>query len=63
MVRDVVVLIDRESGAKEALAKEGYQMHALFTLTQLLDHWDETKRLPADQIAAVRDFLDKNGPA
>ncbi len=56
-VRDVVVLIDRESGAKEALAAEGYRMHALFTLSQLLDYWDETQRLPLDQINNVRTFL------
>ena len=57
IVRDVVVLIDRESGAKEALAAQGYQMHALFTLSQLLDYWETTQRLPADQIASVRAFL------
>jgi len=62
IVRDVLVLIDRESGAKEALAAQGYQMHALFTLTQLLDYWEETQRLPAEQIAAVRDFLAQSNP-
>jgi uridine monophosphate synthetase len=61
IVRDVVVLIDRESGAKEALAAAGYQMHALFTLSQLLKHWEETERLPAEQIARVRAFLNETG--
>jgi len=56
-VRDVVVLIDRESGAREALEKEGFQLHALLTLTQLLDYWEATSRLPASQIASVRQFL------
>ncbi len=56
-VRDVVVLIDRESGAREALAEAGYRMHALFTLSQLLDHWETIQRLPAEQIASVRAFL------
>jgi uridine monophosphate synthetase len=61
IVRDVVVLIDRESGAKEALAAQGYRMHALFTLSQLLDYWEETQRLPAEQIANVRAFLIQTG--
>jgi uridine monophosphate synthetase len=61
-VQDVVVLIDRESGAKEALAKAGLKLHALFTLTQLLDYWEETKRLPSEQIAKVRDFLRETSP-
>lgn len=56
-VRDVVVLIDRESGAKEALAEKGVRMHALFTLTELLDYWEETERLPQEQIASTREFL------
>jgi uridine monophosphate synthetase len=56
-VKDVVVLIDRESGAKEALAEADYTMHALFTLTELLDYWEETNRLPAEQISEVRAFL------
>jgi len=62
-VRDVVVLIDRESGAKEALAKEGVKLHALFTLTQLLDYWEETKRLPPDQVADVRKFIHETKPS
>jgi uridine monophosphate synthetase len=60
-VSDVVVLIDRESGAKEALAEKGYRMHALFTLSQLLDYWETTQRLPAEQIASVRAFLEASG--
>jgi uridine monophosphate synthetase len=61
-VKDVVVLIDRESGAKEALAEAGYTMHALFTLTELLNYWEETDRLPAEQINEVRAFLKETGP-
>jgi len=57
------VLIDRESGAREALAEAGYRMHALFTLSQLLDHWETTQRLPSEQIAAVRTFLQTTGSA
>jgi uridine monophosphate synthetase len=60
-VRDVVVLIDRDSGAREALTEAGYRMHALLTLSQLLDHWQETQRLPANQIARVRAFLQETG--
>lgn len=60
IVKDVVVLIDRESGAREALAAQGYQLHALFTLTQLLDYWEEIERLPQAQIDSVRTFLKDN---
>lgn len=56
-VQDIVVLIDRQSGAAEALAKSGYRLHAVLTLTGLLDYWEGTARIPAEQIAEVRAFL------
>ncbi len=57
-VTDVVVLIDRQSGAAQALERAGYHLHAVFGLTQLLDHWELTGRVPKAQIQAVREFLD-----
>ena len=59
-VEDIVVLIDRQSGAAKNLADKGYRMHALFSLNQLLDYWDEKSKVPAQTIRAVREFLDKS---
>jgi len=56
-IEDVVVLVDRQSGAAEALAAAGYRLHAVMTLTQMLAHWTQTGRVPAEQIAATRAFL------
>ncbi len=56
-IEDVVVLIDRGSGAAEALAAAGYRLHAVMTLPQMLDHWAQTDRVPAEKIAAARAFL------
>ena len=56
-VEDVVVLIDRQSGAAEALAQAGYRLHAVLTLTSLLDYWQATGRIAIEQINAVREFL------
>jgi uridine monophosphate synthetase len=57
IVNDVVVLIDRQSGAAESLAKEGYRQHSIMTLTQLLDYWEKRGSIPAVQIQKVREFL------
>lgn len=57
LVSDVVVLVDRESGAGDALQEAGYRMHAVYTLTELLDIWERSGSVEADQIAAVRAFL------
>jgi uridine monophosphate synthetase len=57
LVKDVVVLIDRQSGAREALQEAGYRLHAVLTITQLLDHWERTGSVDADRIQAARQFI------
>src|SRR4026208_2046090 len=61
IVKDVVVLVDRQSGAKESLAQAGYSMHAVVTIGQLLDYWEETGRVEKDKIGATREFLKSSG--
>ena len=56
-VTDVVVLVDRQSGAKESLEQAGYFMYAVFNITQLLDHWEETGKVDKDKIEETRRFL------
>jgi len=57
VVRDVVVLVDRQSGAKEALAQAGFSLHAVLTISEMLDHWEVTGKVPEPQIQAARQFL------
>jgi len=56
-VSDVVVLIDRQSGAARALAKAGYGFYALLTLTQMLDRWERGGQVALEYIQATRAFL------
>jgi uridine monophosphate synthetase len=60
-VRDVVVLVDRQSGAAEALTQAGYCLHVVLTLSKMLDHWEENGRVDAIQIKAARQFLRDTG--
>jgi uridine monophosphate synthetase len=57
VVKDVVVLIDRQSGAKESLAQAGYSMHAVLTISQLLEYWEESGKVEKEKIVATREFL------
>jgi uridine monophosphate synthetase len=57
VVRDVVVLVDRQSGAKESLEQADYSMHAVLTITQLLEHWEKTGKVETDKIEETRAFL------
>ncbi len=56
-VRDVVVLIDRQSGARESLEAAGFHLYAVLTIGQLLDYWEETGKVAPEKIAATRAFL------
>jgi uridine monophosphate synthetase len=56
-VSDVVVLIDRQSGAAEALTAAGYRLHAVYSITQLLDIWKSSGLVSADQEHDIVDFL------
>lgn len=56
-VRDVVVLIDRQSGAREALAQAGLTLHAALTIGDLLAHWEQTGKVAPEHLAATRAFL------
>jgi uridine monophosphate synthetase len=56
-VHDVVVLIDRQSGAREALEEAGFHFHAVVTITELLDYWEKAGKVEKGKIAAARDFL------
>jgi uridine monophosphate synthetase len=60
IVKDVVVLVDRQSGAKESLAKAGYAMHAVLTIREMLDHWEVTGKVETSKIEATRQFLAEN---
>jgi len=56
-VRDVVVLIDRQSGAAQALAQKGYKLHTVYSLTQLMDYWLRTNQITSEQHMAVKEFI------
>ena len=61
VVKDVVVLVDRQSGAKESLAQAGFAMHAVLTIAQLLAYWEKTNKVEKDKIEETRLFLKSSG--
>ncbi|GMR09386.1 MAG: bifunctional orotidine-5'-phosphate decarboxylase/orotate phosphoribosyltransferase [Anaerolineae bacterium] len=56
-VRDVVVLIDRQAGASEALLAAGLKLHSVFTLRQLIGHWTTSGILNEGMLAKLEEFL------
>lgn len=60
VVKDVVVLVDRQSGARESLAEAGFSLHAVLTIHQMLDHWETTEKVSPEHIQAARAFLEQH---
>lgn len=56
-VEDVVVLIDRQSGARESLEAAGFRLHAVLTIRELLDYWERGGKVEPANIEATRAFL------
>jgi uridine monophosphate synthetase len=53
----LLVLVDRGSGAGARLAERGIALRAVFSLPELLDRWQSTQRIDADERASVDAFL------
>jgi uridine monophosphate synthetase len=57
VVRDVVVLVDREQGGPEAIAAAGYRLHAAVKISDLLAYWRETGGIAEDVYQRVTDYF------
>jgi orotate phosphoribosyltransferase len=50
--------VDRQQGGQEALAERGYQLHAVFTLRELLQALRRHDAIPEQTFAEVSAYLD-----
>jgi uridine monophosphate synthetase len=57
VVRDVIVLVDREQGGRENLAARGYQLHAAVTLAELVAALHAEGLLVGEMYARVQTYL------
>ena len=60
IVNDVVIVLDREQGGVEALAKESVKLHSLITLKELLQYMKNNNLIDDDKYNGVLDYLEKN---
>jgi orotate phosphoribosyltransferase len=56
-VHDIAVLLDREQGGRKALTEKGYHLHAVFTMTELLEHVLKTGLADQATVESVRNFM------
>lgn len=57
LVRDIVVLVDREQGGAAELKRRGYSCRSAITITQLLDFYKSTKQISADHYRAAIAYI------
>lgn len=53
--------VDRRSRTKEALAEAGYNMPAVLTIRDILEHWEEAGQVAKEKFEVTRDFLSAPG--
>ena len=49
--------IPSQSQSKALASKAGFAMHAVLTISQLLEYWEETGKVEKDKIDEARKFL------
>jgi len=59
VVKDIVVIIDRQGGGKEEIAKAGYTLHAAFTLDDMLSFYHESGKINKESYMQIHEGLKK----
>ena len=57
IVRDLVVLVDREQGGRERLAAKGYTLHSVLTISACFDELERAALVDGGVLQAARDFV------
>ena len=57
IVKDLVILIDREQGGRELLAARGYALHSVLTISQCFGEGEAAGLASADLVRQSREFL------
>lgn len=60
VVTDAVVLVDREQGAADNIAKQGVKVHSLFPLSLLLNILHDIGKIEKDMVKLVAKYIKEN---
>jgi len=60
IVNDVVIVLDREQGGTEALAKENVKLHSLITLKELLNYMNINNMIEDSKYNETLNYLEQN---
>lgn len=57
IIKDILVLIDREQGGGHELKKRGYRLHSILTFSQIIDVLLENKKMSNKEFSNIKKFL------
>lgn len=60
VVEDVIIVLDREQGGADALAKENVKLHSLITLKELLQYMKNNNLIDEDKFNETMQYLERN---
>eukprot|EP01132_Coremiostelium_polycephalum_P004736 gene4736-5912_t len=60
VVTDVVVLLDRQQGARKELEKNGLRLHSVFTMEELINNLVQQGKMSGPVLELVQKFLEAN---
>jgi uridine monophosphate synthetase len=61
VIKDILVLVDREQGGAQDLAQRGYCLHAVLTLSDILENLWDLKHITAEQHTEVLAYIKSTG--
>ena len=56
-VKDVLVLVDREQGGSKELLKEGYHLHSVFKVTELLEILNKNNKIEQVHYESAKEYF------
>ena len=59
-MKNVLIVLDREQGCKEALEEKGIALHKLITLKELLDYMKKNGLIEEERHKEVLKYLEEN---
>jgi len=60
VIKDVVVLVDREQGGARTLADQGYKLYSVCTITSIVNTLLEERKINAATASSVLEFIQNN---
>jgi orotate phosphoribosyltransferase len=60
VIEDVVIVLDREQGGVESLAKENVKLHSLISLKELLGYMKDNNLIEDDKYDEILKYLEQN---